>query len=152
METRRGEARAWVVRATSAATRLANVVCRPRLVSAESMVCADRDRLVARQTASRRAVRGKPVSRKSTALYSRDVVSISIHERGGTPTNRRLVEAASARRIFAQRFARRRSVDRLLQRFEANGIRGYISRCEGRADRDGRNRNPSFAGDNVPSR
>src|SRR6516162_1982116 len=85
METRRGEARAWLVRATSAATRLANVVCRPRLVSAESMVCADRDRLVARQTASRRAVRGKPVSRKSTALYSRDVVSISIHERGGTP-------------------------------------------------------------------
>src|ERR1700693_2214635 len=102
METRRCDARAGLVRAASAAARLANVVCRARLVSTEFMVCPNGDFLVARQTGSHGAVRAKSVSANSAALRSRNILPLSFHHSGGTSTNRGLVEASGTGRIFAE--------------------------------------------------
>src|ERR1700719_2234646 len=107
METGRRDARAGLVSASPTATRLANVVRCPRIVPAKPVACADGDRIVARKTASGGALRTKPISRNAAPFYSRDVLSISIHDHGRTSTNRRLVETAEAWRISAECFARK---------------------------------------------
>src|SRR5207249_6365247 len=108
MEAGRRNARAGLLRAASAAARLANVVRRARVVSTEPVVCSNGDFFVARQAGSRGAVRAQSISTKSAALRSRDGLSLPFHDSGGTPGNRRFVETSGAWRIFAGRFARRR--------------------------------------------
>src|SRR5207302_6129194 len=110
METGRRTARAGLVRAASTAARLANVVRRARFLSTESVVYPDRDRVIARQNASRGVVRQKSISGNCSALRSRDILPLSFHQRGGTSTDRRVVETRRARRIFTECFARRRPV------------------------------------------
>src|SRR5882672_9277003 len=106
MEAGRRDARARLVRAASAAARLANVVRRARLVSTEPVVCSDGDFPVARQTASHSAVRTESVSAKSATLRSRNFLSLPFHDGAGTSRNRRVVETPRDWRISAERLAR----------------------------------------------
>src|ERR1700686_5900338 len=111
METGRCDAPAGLVRATSAAARLANVVRRARLVSTEPLVSSDGDLLVAWQTGSDGAFCAQSVSSESTALCTRDSLSLPFYDGAGTSRNRRLVETSGTWRISAERLARRRAVN-----------------------------------------
>src|SRR5207244_5977901 len=178
MEAGRRNARAGLVRAASASARLANVVCRARVVSTESVVCSNSHLPVARQTGSRSAVRTKSVSANSAALRSRDPLSLSFHDCRGTSRNWRVVETSGTRRILAKRLARRRPLSltssgsrvalrrampprlgafRRAKRLKAR-LRDapfadiFRGDAEGRTDHDGRDRDPGFAGDDVARR
>src|SRR5213075_2607356 len=93
LETRGLESSAGVGRAASAAARLANVVRCARNLPAQPLVCQ-----FARTTPAQRAgrdatPRAQSVSRRSTEVRSRPIIRVSFHNRGGTPSDRRLVEA-----------------------------------------------------------
>src|SRR5438874_2875670 len=108
METGRRVARARLVPAASAALGLANVVRRARFVSPKPVVCSNRDLALARQAERCRVVRQKSLPGYATAVRARNNLSLSLHERRRTSTNRRVVETSAAWRIFGGRFARRR--------------------------------------------
>src|ERR1700693_3841847 len=110
METRRCDAGAGLVSAASTAIGLADVVRCSRIVSSKSVVCADGDRVIAWETASRRAFRAKSVFASAAPIRPRDILSVLVHDDRGTSTNRRVVETAGAWRISAKRLARRRAV------------------------------------------
>src|SRR5437667_1808488 len=130
METGRRDAGAGLVRAASAAARLANVVCRARLIPTESLVRPNGDFFVAWQTGSRGFVSAESVSAKSAAVRSRNLLSLSVHIGAGTSTNWSVVETSGAGRILAGRFTRRRPLSSLRA-----GVAVILPRLRGRPSR-----------------
>ena len=101
METRRRETRAGLVRPTPAATRLANVVCRPGRSPTKSLV-QGLDRQTPARVAGREPITwAQSVSRSAAALHSGKFLSLPIHYYGGTSPIGRVVETPGTRRIFA---------------------------------------------------
>src|ERR1700730_10313823 len=101
METGRRETRAGLVRAASAEARLADVVRRAGKLRTQSMVSWIGLATVAKQTGSDSIARAQSIPKFSSALCSRAILRLSIHQCGGTPTIGRLVEAARDGRIHA---------------------------------------------------
>src|SRR3984893_8610487 len=153
METGRCEARARLVRTTSAAAGLANVVRCARHIRSEPMVCSGHNMSVGRERRCGKTAQVQPVSQYTSALYPGDFVSLSLHDRGRTSSNRRLVEADRAGSIFADHFAAagapRSTVGRSVER--APNWDTFL-RAEGRTDRDRRNGDRSAARHDVSCR
>src|ERR1044072_6061790 len=92
MEAGRRESRPGLVSTAPTAIGLANVVRCARVLSAKFMVRADSDRIAARQERRDGTVRKESVSGCAAAVYSRDILSLPVHQRGRTSTNWRVVE------------------------------------------------------------
>src|SRR4051812_19791005 len=99
METGRRERRARLVRTTSAAARLADVVCRSRLGAAERMVSQFCVSFAGRKDGGAPAPRLRSFSGGTTPLCARLVLPVSIQHRGRTAGNGCLVETGRVRRI-----------------------------------------------------
>src|SRR6266571_761345 len=103
METRRRDARAGLVRAAPAKTRLADVVCRARKLSGKSVVWQV-------DCEAGMVARCEPIAReesffaRTAALHSRHVLSLSFHDVARTQRDRRVVETRGASGIFANGF------------------------------------------------
>src|SRR5881396_2040335 len=104
METRRRDARAGLVRAAPAKTRLADVVCRARKLSGKSVVRQADCPVAARIARCTPTSREGSVPTRTAALHSRDVLSLSFHDVARTPRDRRVVETRAGWGIFAHSF------------------------------------------------
>src|SRR5437763_2238262 len=107
MDTGLRDVGAGLVRAASAASRLANVVRCARVLPTDSVVCSDRNFFIGRQAESRGAVRAESVSTKSAPVCSRDALPLPFHDRAGASTNWRVVETPGTWRVSAGRFTGR---------------------------------------------
>src|SRR5438105_3810138 len=106
METGRRNARPRLVRAAPTAARLADVVCRARIVPAKPVVHSDGDLFTRRQIGCHPALRTQPLSGASAALRSRNCLSLSFHDKKRTSANWRVVETPGTGRVFTDCFAR----------------------------------------------
>src|SRR5205807_3462280 len=104
METGRPDARAGLVRAAPAKTRLADVVCRARKLSGKSVVRQADCPVAARIARCTPTPREGSLPTRIATLHSRDVLSLSFHDVARTPRDRRMVETRGASGIFAKCF------------------------------------------------
>src|ERR1700730_14486906 len=94
METGRRETRAGLVRAASAEARLADGVRRAGKLPTQSMVSWIGLSTVAKQTGSDSIARAQSIPKFSSALCSRAILRLSIHQSGGTLAACALLERA----------------------------------------------------------
>src|SRR5438045_2891996 len=106
METGRRDARPRLVRAAPTAARLADVVCRARIVPAKPVVHSDGDLFTGRQIGCHPTLRTQPLSGASAALRARNCLSLSFHDKKRTSANWRVVETPGTGRVFTDCFAR----------------------------------------------
>src|SRR5436190_790210 len=106
METRRRHACAGLVRAASAAARLANVVRRAWILRAESLARSNGLLFVRRQIECRATFRAQSLPGAPAALHSRNGLPLSFYDGYRTSTIGCVVEAPGAGRIPANCFAR----------------------------------------------
>src|ERR1041385_1857091 len=110
METRCHHACAGVVRATSTAAGLADVVRRARNSSTKSVVHPDVNLFIARQTRGCAIAGDQSVSRETAALCPGAVLSLPLHHHGGAAKKYRLVAPVGIARICSGIFPRRTAV------------------------------------------
>src|SRR5437588_2178202 len=106
METRRCDACAGLVRAASAAARLADVVRRTGVASGKSVVLQPRNLFARRQNGCDTTLCAQSFSAKTAAIHSGHFVSIQIHNQRRASRNGRVVETTGTRRILADDLAR----------------------------------------------
>src|SRR5947207_3991363 len=92
METRQCETRAGLVCAAPTETRLADVVCRFGNAARKSVVRRTDLPIASRRASNERLARKQSIPAQTAALHSRDVLSLSIYNRGRASPDRHMVE------------------------------------------------------------
>ena len=130
MEARRRKTRARLVCAAPAETRLADVVRRFGNSTPKSMVHRIDLPLASRLARSEQLARKQSIPGQTATLRSRDVLSLSIYNRGRASPHRRVVETRGASGIPADPFARAIPVSASQRSFSTPTF-GTISRSAG---------------------
>src|SRR5215471_19023892 len=105
-ETGRSEPARAANRAVSSSSRLVDVVRSVRTTAAGSMVHHAASTTAAWRPRDRVAPEYPSVSRPSAALPARPLLSVLVHDTGGTTTNGSVVEPAAGRRVRSRDHAR----------------------------------------------
>src|SRR6266446_8193927 len=106
METRRCDACARLVRAASAAARLADVVRRTGIAARKRVVLQPRNLFARRQNGRDATFRAQSFSAKTAAVHPGHFLSVQIYNHRRASRNGRVVETTGTRRILADDLAR----------------------------------------------